>query len=89
MDAVSVYDVQRRGLDDPAILDYAVSQRRVLLTHNIRHFVALHHRFLAEGRTHAGILVTNETYIGRLLARLLDFLAATTAEDMTNQIRFL
>jgi len=89
IDALSVYDVRQQGLDDPAVLAYAASQGRVLLTHNIRHFVVLHHRFLAEGRSHAGILVTNETYIGRLLTRLLTLLPTVTSDDMTNHIRFL
>jgi len=61
----------------------------VLLTHNIRHFVALHRRYLEAGRGHAGILLTNETYIGHLMTRLLAFIPSVNPEGMKNQLRFL
>lgn len=89
IDALSVYDIQQPGLLDEAVLDYAARHGRVLLTHNIRHFVALYQRYLAEARNHAGIVLTNEPYIGRLLDRLLPFVQTTSAEEMINQIRFL
>lgn len=89
IDALSVYDVHQQGWTDAALLAYAASQNRVLLTHDIRHFVTLHHQYLAEGRSHAGILVTNERYIGQLLDRLDALIQAVTAEEMTKTLRFL
>jgi hypothetical protein len=89
LDAVSVYDLNQQGLSDEAILEQAAGQQRVLLTHNIRHFVALHRQYLAKGRSHSGIVVTNERYIGRLIERVLAFASTVPAEEVGNQVRFL
>lgn len=89
MDALSVYDLQQQGRTDVAILEYAASQQRVLLTHDIRHFLELHQQYAAEGLTHAGILLTNERYIGRLIQRLITLAEAVTAEEMREQVKFI
>lgn len=89
IDATSVYDIKQQGWDDESVLTYAAREIRVLVTHNIRHFVALHRRYVSEGRTHAGIVLTTERYIGRLQEALLNLTEGTTGEDMTGQIRFL
>lgn len=89
MDALSVYDLQQQGRTDAAILEYAASQQRVLLTHDIRHFLELHQQYTAEGLTHAGILLTNERYIGGLIQRLITLAEAVTAEEMRGQVRFI
>ena len=36
-------------------LDYAISQRKAFLTHNLADFEALHRASLASGKTHYGI----------------------------------
>jgi len=89
MDALSVYDLHQQGRTDVAILEYAASQQRVLLTHDIRHFLELHQQYAAEGLTHAGILLTNERYIGRLIQRLITLAEAVTAEEMREQVKFI
>ena len=89
MDAVSIYDAGLQGLDDPAVLVHASAEGRVLLTHNIRDFVALHHHYLAEGRSHAGILLSHELYVGRLVTQILAFISTETEASMANQIRYL
>ena len=43
-DAVHVLDAGRTGQSDAEQLAYAVSQRRTILTHNIRHFRLLNQR---------------------------------------------
>ena len=89
IDATSIYDINQRGWDDESVLAHAAREGRVLVTHNIRHFVALHRCYLAEGRTHAGIVLTTNRYIGRLMEALLSLTEATTPEEMASQIRFL
>jgi len=89
IDALSFYDMHQQGCADATLLAYAASQNCILLTHNIRHFVTLHRQYLAEGRSHAGILVTNERYIGQLLDRLLALIQVVTAEEMMKTLRFL
>jgi len=89
VDVVSVYDADLQGLDDPAVLAHASAQGRVLLTHNIRDFVALHHQYLSEARSHAGILLTHELYVGRLVTRILAFISQERDQDMANQLYYL
>jgi hypothetical protein len=44
---------------------------------------------VADGRSHSGIVVTNERYIGRLIERVLAFASTVPAEEVRNQVRFL
>jgi predicted nuclease of predicted toxin-antitoxin system len=44
-DAVHVLDAGRTGKSDAEQLAYAVSQRRTILTHNIRHFRLMNQRY--------------------------------------------
>lgn len=89
IDAYSVYDLQREGWTDAALLQEAAAQGRVLVTHNISHFVTLHRSYLAEGQPHAGIVVTPVRPIGTLLVRLIALHKTTTAEEMASTLRFL
>jgi hypothetical protein len=89
IDAHNVYDLQQHGWTDAALLQGAAAQGRVLVTHNISHFVTLHRSYLAGGQTHAGIVVTPVRPIGILLARLIMLHETTTAEEMANTLRFL
>jgi len=87
--AHNVYDLQQHGWTDAALLQDAATQGRVLVTHNISHFVTLHRSYLAEDRPHAGIVVTPVRPIGTLLARLTTLHETTTTEEMANTLRFL
>jgi hypothetical protein len=64
--------------DDEPILAAAADEDRVIVTANIGDFAALHARWTAEGRTHAGIVLVstsqfpqNRGFIGRLVNALL------------------
>jgi Domain of unknown function (DUF5615) len=87
--AHNVYDLRRQGWTDAALLQSSAADGRVLVTHNIRDFVALHHTYLAQGRSHAGIVVTPVRTIGILLTRLMTLHEKATDEEMSNTLRFL
>ncbi len=89
IDARSAYDLRQQGWTDAALLHNAAAHGRVLVTHNISHFVNLHRAYLAEGRPHAGIVVTPVRPIGTLLSRLVTLHETTTVEEMGNTLRFL
>ncbi|GAB4448846.1 MAG: hypothetical protein Fur0044_44490 [Anaerolineae bacterium] len=64
----------------------------VLLTFNERDFVLLAQRWVAEGRQHAGILLSDQftrRQLGELLRRVLRFLNTVSAGEMVNTIRYL
>ena len=89
IDAHNVYDLRQQGWPDAALLQSSAADGRVAVTHNIRDFVALHHTYLAQGRSHAGIVVTPLRTIGTLLTRLVTLRETTTVEKMNNTLRFL
>jgi predicted nuclease of predicted toxin-antitoxin system len=88
-DAVHVLDAGRTGQSDAEQLAYAVSQRRTIRTHNIRHFRLLNQRYHEEGRQHFGILLSAQVPLRDLLRRVLRSLGRHTADDVKNNVLWL
>ena len=57
VDVTIVHDVGMSAQDDMAQLESATEHGRVLYTFNISHFCQLHARYMAQGKSHAGIIV--------------------------------
>jgi hypothetical protein len=80
------------GADDAAVLEEATQLGRVLVTDNVRHFLALHHTHLVEQRTHTGLLLAHsrsyprsKKTIGlwvRGLEQTLDRLGTSASENL-------
>lgn len=47
------------GTSDPDLLLLAAAEARALVTENVKDFAPLHARFLADGRTHRGLILTS------------------------------
>jgi len=88
-DVVSAHEGQRWGLTDAEQLGLAASQGRVIVTFNVADFVVLHDDWLRSGRTHAGIVVSEQLPISVMVRRLLNLLGTRTAEDLAAQILWL
>jgi len=86
IDVHNVYELHQQSWMDVAILQDAAAHGRVVVTHNIGHFVTLHQFYLSEDRPHAGIVVTPVRPIGTLLARLVTLHETTTSEEMANTL---
>ena len=104
MDRALVRALRARGVDvttaldegmiersDAEHLDYATAQGRVLYTFNVGDFYHLHTSYLAQGKSHAGIiLVRQQSYsVGEQMRRLLKLMAAKSAEEMRDSVEFL
>jgi hypothetical protein len=89
-DVLSTHDAHHLHLDDDVQLAFAVAERRALVTHN-RHDFELHHkRYMAGEQTHYGIIIAKRrANDAAVVARLLDLLDSTTADEMINQLRYL
>ena len=76
---------------DSAHLDHATQQGRVLFSFNRGDFYRLHTAYLAEGRSHTGIILANQQQytVGELMRRMLQLAATKSAQDIRNQIEFL
>jgi len=82
-DAVTVSGLGLKGTDDEPLLEYAVTDRRALLSNNVADFMPLHTNWMAAGRPHFGLLFTDDASmprhratIGRYVSVLSRFMAA-------------
>jgi Domain of unknown function (DUF5615) len=80
------------GLADTFVLERATQLGRALVTDNVRHFLPLHNSYLAEQKTHAGLILAHprsyprsKKIIGvwvRGLEQVLDRLASASTENL-------
>jgi predicted nuclease of predicted toxin-antitoxin system len=88
-DAVSALEVGNYRLLDHEQLDYAISQRRAILTFNTKHFKPLFESFWHQNKDHYGIILSDQIELGELLRRTLKLLNAISADEMKNNIKYL
>ncbi len=77
---------------DEEQLTYATSRGMTLMTRNEKHFIPMSKQWAAEGREHAGIIVSepfSKRQFGELLRRTLNLLNDVSAVDMRNTVRYL
>lgn len=88
-DAIHVYDADRSGLDDEAQLAYAAEQGRAILTFNTRDFEPLATEWFFAGKSHAGIIISDQLPVGELLYRVERLLKTLSAEEVRGTVRYL
>lgn len=76
---------------DPEQLVHSAAQGRALYSFNVGHFIHLHSTYLAEGKTHAGIILApQQRYgVGEQMRRLSRLIHTVPAEEMRDRIEFL
>lgn len=91
VDVVTTLQVGLDGRDDEEHLAYAAEQGRVLCSFNTRDFYRIHSEWLAQDKSHAGIILARQQHysVGEQLRRILRIIASKAAEDMKNQVEFL
>ena len=91
IDVLTTLEADRLGCDDYSQLEFASRVERAIYTLNVGDFVKLHHDFLTQSQTHAGIIVIpDQRYsIGEKVRRLASFISRTSAEAMINRLEFL
>ena len=91
VDVTTTLDAGMIGRNDSDHLDYASAQRRTLYTFNVRHFYHLHTSYIAQGKSHAGIIFARQQQysVGEQMRRLLKLIATKSAEEMKNNVEFL
>ena len=87
--AVSANEAGQRRATDREQLDFAVAERRALVTFNIRDFVREARGYAEEGRNHFGIVVSDQLEVGELVRRLTRILGAYSGRDMVNRFVWL
>ena len=91
VDVITVEDLETTGITDDEQLILATVEGRVLYTFNVGDFSRLHNIYMAEARTHAGIVIgTQQQYsVGQQLRAILKLIATVSAEEMTNHWVYL
>jgi hypothetical protein len=91
VDVVTALDAGLIERADSLHLAYAIRQGRVLYTFNVGDYYELHTAYLAQGKSHTGmILAPQQRYsAGEQMRRVLHLVATKSAEAMINQIEFL
>lgn len=64
-DVVSVEEVRMREASDEQLLSFATSEKRVLVTYNIRDFQLLISEWHQAGKHHSGIIFVNEKTVSQ------------------------
>ena len=91
VDVATALDAGMTGRYDDEHLEYATAESRVLYSFNVGDFYALHTACLAQGKTHAGIVLSQQQHysIGEQMRRLLKLIAEISAEEMHSRVEFL
>jgi Domain of unknown function (DUF5615) len=91
IDVITVANADRLSFSDENQLIWAGEQARVIYSFNMGDFHQLHSVFLAEARSHSGIILAPQKRysIREQLRGLLKLMAEKSAEDMINQLVFL
>lgn len=84
IDVLTAPEAERMGVSDTEQIGICYFARTNIFTFNTRDQVQLHTEYLAKGREHAGIIVSDQLQVGVILRRLLKLLAARPAKDMRN-----
>lgn len=86
------YCVRDLGLlhhSDPEQLAFAAERGWTIVSHNVRDFKYWHSQWMAEGKTHSGIIVSKRMEIGRMLRALLNLLDRISADEIRNHLLYL
>jgi Domain of unknown function (DUF5615) len=96
-DVVAAVENAWERLDDDALLKTCADERRALLTNNVADFAPLARSWMAEGRTHFGLIFTSDVSLprhrattGLYVARLGGLLRSNPADNaLANRVEWL
>ena len=86
---LSTREAGNLGRSDSEQLAFAVHQNRAILTFNIVEFLRLAMTWAAEGRSHCGIIVSDQIPVSELLRRLIRLSVHHQHDDLSNRILWL
>lgn len=86
---VTTLEANNLGKSDSDQLEFAVSSKKALLTHNRVDFEKMAADYFDAGRDHFGIIIAVRRFPNDIVSRLLTILNQTTSEELINQIRYI
>ena len=90
LDYVVVQQAGLSGLSDPALLEWAATEHRVMLTHDVNSITRYAAERMKQALSMPGvIIVPGDLEIGRAIADLETIIECGTDADLVNQIQYL
>lgn len=90
LDIVRVQDVGLRGVDDPAILEWAAREGRVLLTHDVETMTDFAYDRVRQGLPMPGVFeVSQSAPIGKTIEDILLLAECSLDSEWEGQVRYL
>jgi hypothetical protein len=90
LDIVRIQDAGLSGADDPAVLDWAAREGRILVTHDISTLVTFAFERVADGRPMPGVFAArSDLSIGSTLDDLLLLAECSLEGECEGQVRYL
>lgn len=90
LDVVRMQDTHLSGTDDPTLLQFAATERRIVLTHDVETLVGYAWERVRSGMPMPGVIVAlTDRPIGQVIEDLEILLLASQPEELEAQIRFL
>lgn len=86
---LTTLDAENLGKSDAKQLEFAVGNKKVLLTHNRVDFEKLAQQYFEQDKIHYGIVIAVRHLPNEMAQRLLEILNQATADEMINQIRYI
>ncbi|MEW6215150.1 MAG: DUF5615 family PIN-like protein [Nitrospirota bacterium] len=88
-DVLSTHEAGMHKSDDYEQIDFAISQGRAVLTHNIRDFHRIAKEYAKINKSHRGIILSSQLPFKELLKRTLRLLNKHNAENVLNHVVWL
>ncbi len=90
LDVVRVQDVGLSGADDPTVLEWAASEGRILVTHDVSTLAGHAFDRVAAGKPMPGVFAVHmEAAIGPTIEDLLLLTECSLEDEWQGQVRFL
>ena len=87
--AETTRDGGQLGNNDREQLEYAIAHQKTILTHNRRDFELLAIEYAEAERSHSGIILAVRHSPYEIVRRLLRIINHVTADEMSNQLRYI
>lgn len=86
---ITTHQAGNLGMSDAEQLEFAINQKKVLLTHNRVDFEKLAAKYFTENKTHYGIIIAVRRLPNDMVQRILKILNHTTSDEIINQILYI
>jgi hypothetical protein len=90
LDIVTVQESDLRGITDPALLEWAASQRRIIITHDRATMSHYAYERVSAGLPMRGVfVVSDQVSVGRAIDSLVLMVLGSEADEWKDQVLFL